>query len=85
MSQKLHFIVKGTEIVESRMSSDTIVKAHAVTKDFSSCQFHGSKDMIGTLAFECCPEALHGGIIMAVARATHANGNAIIQQHLLVG
>jgi hypothetical protein len=84
MSQKSHFIVMWIEIVESRVSPYTIVKSHDVAKDFGSSVLIGRKDMIRTFAFERCPEALDWGIVEAIVGATHADGYAVISQHLPV-
>jgi hypothetical protein len=62
----------------------SIIKAHDVSENFSSCPLHGSKDMLGTFAFECCLESLHRGIIQAITYATHADGDAAIRQDVLV-
>ena len=84
MSQKLHFILIRTEIVQSGVPPDAVVKAHDVAEDFGFSMLERCKDSISTFPFEGRPEALHRCIVEAVTDAAHTDGYAAISEHLLV-
>ena len=84
MSQKLHFVLMRTEIVESGVPADAIIKAHDVAEDFGFSMLERCKDAISTFALERRPEALHRRVVEAVTNAAHTDGHAAISEHLLV-
>lgn len=59
------------------MPTNAIVKTGNILKEGTTRLFMGLKDVVAdTFAFEGAKEALHDGIIVTIACATHADLNA---------
>src|SRR5579862_5033412 len=68
------------------------VEPLAVVKDFNPFKdggfglgASGKLTTVNQLAFKAAPEAFHGGVVVAVARAAHAGDDAGLRQPLAVG
>jgi len=68
------------------MTTATIIPDFDVVEDCSPSSLTRRKTMVHTFRFERGEEAFHGGVVVTVASAAHADGNTVSdQQALIVG
>ena len=78
------FKVRWTEIAQSGMPPDAVIKPHDITEYLGACLVKSGKDLIGAFAFKSRPETFHRGVIQAVAGAAHAGDDVMVAQVLSV-